>query len=44
MSDSSRDLVGAGSTLSLILTWVGAAVMISLVFSMGRHLWRVVRG
>lgn len=44
MSDSARDLGGAGSTLSLILTWVGAAVMISLVFSIGRHLWRVVRG
>ncbi|WP_296166840.1 hypothetical protein, partial [uncultured Brevundimonas sp.] len=44
MSDSTRDLVGAGSTLSLILTWVGVAVMISLVFSIGRHLWRVVRG
>ncbi len=44
VSEGSRDLIGAGSTLSLILTWVGVAVMISLVFSIGRHLWRVVRG
>jgi hypothetical protein len=44
MSDSARDLISAGSTLSLILTWVGVAVMISLVLSIGRHLWRVVRG
>jgi hypothetical protein len=44
ISDGARDLIGAGSTLSLILTWVGVAVMISLVFSIGRHLWRFVRG
>ncbi|MGV8955541.1 MAG: hypothetical protein ACOH2M_30890 [Cypionkella sp.] len=44
LGDGSRDLIGAGTTLSLILTWVMVAVMISLVFSMARHLWEMVRG
>ncbi|MGV9009466.1 hypothetical protein [Brevundimonas sp.] len=44
LGEGSRDLIGAGSTLSLILTWVMVAVMISLVFSMARHLWEMVRG
>ena len=44
VGEGSRDLVGAGSTLSLILTWVMVAVMISLVFSMARHAWSAIRG
>ena len=44
LGEGSRDLIGAGSTLSLILTWVMAAVMISLVFSMARHAWAAIRG
>lgn len=44
LGEGSRDLIGAGSTLSLILTWVMVAVMISLVFSIARHLWEMVRG
>lgn len=44
LGEGSRDLIGAGSTLSLILTWVMVAVLISLVFSVARHLWEMVRG
>lgn len=44
LGQGSRDLIGAGSTLSLILTWIMVAVMISLAFSMARHAWAAVRG
>lgn len=43
LDERSRDLIGAGSSLSLILSWVVLIVMASLAFSMARHLWTLVR-
>ena len=44
LGEGSRDLIGAGSTLSLILVWIMLAVMVSLAFSIARHLWEMARG
>lgn len=42
--DGARDLVGNAGTLSLILSWVLIGVMLSLAFSMLRHLATAIRG
>lgn len=44
IDERSRDLIGAGTTLSVILTWVMFAVMLSLAFAIFGHLWRLMVG
>jgi len=42
--DDGGTLIGAGNTLSVILSWVMVGVMISLAIAVVRHLWTLVRG
>jgi hypothetical protein len=42
--DGQRDLIGNASTLSLILSWVFVGAMVSLAFSLLRHLVKAIRG
>lgn len=42
--DGPRDLIGNANTLSLILSWVFVGALVSLAFSMLRHLVKAIRG
>lgn len=44
LGDGGRDLMGVSSTLSVVATWIVAISALSLVFKIGRNLWRMVVG
>lgn len=44
LGDGGRDLAGVASTLSVVVVWVLAFSAISLVFKIGRNLWRMLDG
>lgn len=43
LGEHGRDLIGVGSTLSLVLTWVLAISALSMVWTLFANLWRLVQ-